>query len=43
MTLAVSAWPYRNDVTGIAVSFAGTSSTSSWSMHFWVDDVGWTG
>jgi hypothetical protein len=41
--LDVSSWQYRNDVTGIAVSFAATGSTTTWSMHFQVDDVGWTG
>jgi hypothetical protein len=41
--LGVSSWQYGNDVTGIAVSFAATGSTTAWSMHFQVDDVGWTG
>jgi len=41
--LDVSSWAYRGDVTRIAVSFAAVGSSAPWSMHFQVDDVGWTG
>lgn len=41
--LDVSSWANRNDVTGISVSFAAVGSSTTWSMHFQVDDVGWTG
>jgi hypothetical protein len=41
--LDVSSWQYRDDVTGIAVSIAATGSATTWSMHFQVDDFGWTG
>jgi hypothetical protein len=30
-------------VTGISVSYAAVGSTTTWIMHFQVDDVGWTG
>ncbi|HEX8008744.1 MAG TPA: alpha-L-rhamnosidase C-terminal domain-containing protein [Trebonia sp.] len=39
----VSSWSGRSDVTGISVSFAAVGSTTPWTMHFQVDDVGWTG
>jgi hypothetical protein len=39
----VSSWAYRSDVTGISVSYAAVGSTTPWSMHFQIDDVGWTG
>ena len=39
----VSSWAGRSDVTGISVSFAAVGSTTTWSMHFQVDNVGWTG
>jgi hypothetical protein len=38
----VSSWAYRNDITGISVSYAAVGSTTPWSMHFQVDDVGYT-
>jgi Bacterial alpha-L-rhamnosidase 6 hairpin glycosidase domain/Bacterial alpha-L-rhamnosidase C-terminal domain len=41
--LDVSSWAYRNDITGISISYAAVGSTTPWSMHFQVDDVGWTG
>jgi beta-glucosidase len=41
VSVDVSSWPYRGKVTGISVSYAGTGSTSPWTMHFQIDDVGW--
>jgi hypothetical protein len=38
----VSSWAGRSDITGISVSYAAVGSTTSWSMHFQIDDVGWT-
>jgi hypothetical protein len=38
----VSSWAYRNDITGISISYAAVGSTTPWSMHFQVDDVGYT-
>jgi hypothetical protein len=43
VSVDVSSWAYRGQVTGISVSFAAAGSTTPWSMHFQVDDVGWTG
>jgi hypothetical protein len=42
VNLDVSSWAYRNDITGISVSFAAVGSSTPWSMHFQLDDVGWT-
>jgi hypothetical protein len=38
----VSSWAYRDDITGISVSYAAVGSTTPWSMQFQIDDVGWT-
>ena len=39
----VSSWPYRDHVTGIAVSFTALAATIPWySPHFQIDDVGYT-
>jgi hypothetical protein len=40
--VSVSSWSYRDHVTGIAVSFAGTGSTIGWNPNFQIDDVGYT-
>jgi len=38
----VSSWAYRDDITGISVSYAAVGSTTPWSMQFQIDDVGWS-
>jgi hypothetical protein len=43
VSLDVSSWPYRGQVTGISVSFAAVGATVPWAMHFQIDDAGWTG
>ena len=43
VSVDVSSWSYRSQVTGISVSFAATGSTTPWTMHFQIDDAGWTG
>jgi tRNA A-37 threonylcarbamoyl transferase component Bud32 len=40
--VSVSSWSYRDHVTGISVSFAGTGSTIGWNPNFQIDDVGYT-
>jgi hypothetical protein len=40
--LDVSSWAGRSDITGISVSYAAVGSTTPWSMHFQLDDVGWS-
>jgi tRNA A-37 threonylcarbamoyl transferase component Bud32 len=40
--VSVSSWPYRDHVTGISVSFAGTGSTIPWNPNFQIDDVGYS-
>jgi hypothetical protein len=42
VSVDVSSWAGRDDITGISVSYAAVGSTRLWSMHFQVDDVGWT-
>lgn len=41
VTLDVSSWGGRSDVTGISVSFQATGSTVGWTCGFQVDHVGY--
>lgn len=41
VTLDVSSWAGRSDVTGISVTFQAPGSTLAWGCHFQVDHVGY--
>lgn len=42
LSVDISSWPYRDNVTGVSVSFAAVGSTTAWAPHFQLDDVGYT-
>jgi hypothetical protein len=42
VSVPVSSWAYRDQVTGISVSYAASGSDTPWYFHFQVDDVGYT-
>ncbi|MCW2930972.1 MAG: Lysophospholipase [Actinomycetia bacterium] len=42
VSIDVSSWPYRDDITGVSVSMAATGSSTPWTADFQLDDVGYT-
>lgn len=42
VTVNLASWPYRDDITAIAVSYAGTGTTQGWNPAFQIDDVGYS-
>jgi len=42
VSVSLSGWAYRNQVTGIEIGFQATGSATPWQPHFQLDDVGYT-
>ncbi len=40
--VSVSSWAYRDHVTGVSASYAGTGNNTPWNPNFQIDDVGYT-
>lgn len=42
VSIDLSSWPYRNDITGVEIGFQATGSSTPWAPHFQLDDVGYS-
>ncbi|HEX8008743.1 MAG TPA: hypothetical protein VF482_20215 [Trebonia sp.] len=42
VSVDMSSWPYRDDITGVAIGFQATGSSTPWTADFQLDDIGYT-
>jgi uncharacterized ParB-like nuclease family protein len=42
VSVDVSSWPYRDDITGVEIGFQAVGSATVWAPHFQLDDIGYT-
>ena len=42
VSIDVSSWPYRDDITGVEIGFQATGSSTPWTADFQLDNIGYT-